>query len=162
MNGSEHDYRSGQTERATTAQPVAWTGALPPEAALAGHRGLMQALDEMRRVLHSRLDALETLARDHARSFGGESEDRLKQQVARLERQCGDLRALADHMRQEQQTSLEQLEHDRSLLALAWDRLEQERIKCAQAPRDAPRKAAVNPFAPQVPVSSVTPSSDDP
>jgi hypothetical protein len=61
-------------------------------------------------------------------------------------------------MRQEHQTSLEQLEHDRALLAEAWDRVEQERIKCAQAPR----KVVVNPFAPQVPVSSVTPSSEDP
>jgi hypothetical protein len=149
-------------ERKNAPLPSARSGTEPVESGLAGRRSLVLALEEIRRTLHGRLDALETLARTRARNPNGETEDRLKQQVAELQRQCNQLRGEAERMRQAQHTSLEQLEHDRLLLAEAWDRLEQERLKCAQPHREERRKAAANPSAPQAPISSVAPSSDDP
>jgi hypothetical protein len=149
-------------DRITSPQPNARSGTEPVEAGLAGRRSLSLALEEIRCTILGRLDAFEALARNRARGSDGETEEQLKQQVAELQRQCNQLRGETERMRQEQRTTFEQLDHDRLLLAEAWDRLEQERLRCIQHPREERPKAAASSIAPPAPMSSTTTGSDDP
>jgi hypothetical protein len=92
----------------------------------------LRALDQMRVVVAQRLDALEKLAQEPTRGRDLDSEQRLREQSADLERQRQAFQAEAERWDRERHALIEQLEHDRRLLADAWERLEQEQLQ-AQA-----------------------------
>jgi DNA repair exonuclease SbcCD ATPase subunit len=107
---------------------------------------LIQGLERLREIIEQRLARLESVARERERERERAAppvldrsglEQKLQQQIASYEEAQLRLRAQAERREQEWQTSLEQLEGDRQLLAEAWDRLEHERI-AGEAPAEGP------------------------
>jgi hypothetical protein len=91
-------------------------------------------LEQLREHLMERLDAIETLAQTAtAPAPAGDESAELaqarEQRIAELEETERRLRAQAEQKETEWKISLAQLEADRRLLAEAWERVEQERIK---------------------------------
>jgi hypothetical protein len=127
------------------------------ENGVAARQGALFALEASRRAIHGRLDELESLARNRLQATTTESDARAEQLAARLEQE----RAQLARLRKEQDAALSQLEHDRQLLADSWERLEQDRLKCASPPHepDHERRAVTETRAIE---STLTSNLDDP
>jgi hypothetical protein len=140
--------------------PDAAPGREPPPALTT----LVRGLDDLRDALHRRLEHIEALAvaAEHARAIRpGEGsagrEQALRERVATLE--ASQARMVAEVRRREQEWEEQQarLEHDRRLLADAWDRLEREQIAVRSESRGARPAAPVPPAAYRDPAANPAP-----
>ncbi|MDR3632953.1 MAG: hypothetical protein P4L84_03900 [Isosphaeraceae bacterium] len=143
------------TPRAASALEAKGASFRQETAALAG------GLERIRATVLERLDKVETALRERAsrapveesqlserdselRRRAAELQQRqteLQQRTAELEEAQRRLRAERDRWENERATLLEQLEHDRILLAEAWERLEREKLEHPDGPSAPSRNA---------------------
>jgi hypothetical protein len=112
---------------------------------------LIQSLEELRERVHRQLDALETIARARAEQSAKalhEREEQLQQRVVELEHAHLHIKNEADRWERERKAMLEQIEHDRRLLAEAWERLEREQVKNFGVVQTAARSTVASAPAP--------------
>jgi hypothetical protein len=133
----------------TTSPP---SGQLPKwGSALPDARPLFEGLERFRESLQQRIDRIEALVVERARTSPGEISTRereLLRRVAELEERHRLLGAEARRREQEHEAAMAQLEEDRQMLAEAWERLEQERIHGGPATAAPPSAAAPAPAKP--------------
>lgn len=125
---------SGGSSEQETPSPLA-----PSRAAI------LQALELIRQRFHRHLDAIEGMARARAQlgnKDASEREQQLRHRLLELEHAQIQLRSETERWEHERQAMIEQLEHDRRLLAEAWERLEREQVQIANAPAEPARSAA--------------------
>jgi hypothetical protein len=92
---------------------------------------VFQAFEQLRKRVHEQMAILETLVRRHDASQTAISEPDLCQQQIELEQARLALKAERDRIERERYVVLEELAHDRQLLAQAWENLEREQVKMA-------------------------------
>ena len=100
-------------------------------------------LEEIRAAVHRWIDTIEERLDDEARLPKADRD--LEQAFRELEQQRDALRAEAERRDRELAERLDALEHDRRLLAEAWERLEQERVSAVPPTRAAQDPASKNP-----------------
>jgi|SRR5579864_2223626 len=105
-------------------------------------RALLEGLERVRQQIHEQLSAIDQEVRSRANWHQTETEPALKRRIGELERLVGKLQTEDAGQERERGTMLEQLEHDRDLLAEAWQRVEREQIKLEAASRAATRKSS--------------------
>jgi DNA repair exonuclease SbcCD ATPase subunit len=113
-----------------------------------GPTGLVQGLERIREALQAKLDQLEAVAREQVAAVSQvdlEQERELEQRIAGIEEAQRRLRSETERWEKERQTALEQLEHDRKLLAESWQRLEREQLENHAPARPAPESDRVQP-----------------
>jgi hypothetical protein len=169
----------------TLPQPRAAT---PPEAKGASFRqetaALASGLERIRAAVLERLELVEAAVRERAaRAPAGEPElaerdQEIRRRAAELQQRQAEvqqrateveelqrrLRSDRDRWENERATLLEQLEHDRRLLAEAWERLERQRLEHPEpqsgpAPRTAAAERAGDRAQPRV-IRAVVASDD--
>jgi hypothetical protein len=91
-----------------------------------------QALERIREFVRQRLDRIEALARERlertpAADAGRESEYRKR--IAELEAERARMGRELERFEDEHRVSVHELDHDRKLLAEAWERLEREQVE---------------------------------
>lgn len=127
----ESNMTSGRPSERATKGPLA-----PSRAAI------LQALELIRDRFHRHLDAIETMARERAQLGGkdvSEREQQLRHRLLELEHAQIQLRSDTERWERERLSMIEQLDHDRRLLADSWERLEREQVQCAHAPAEPAR-----------------------
>jgi hypothetical protein len=147
MANEPSEKTAAQADGGSKGQPS------PPRLAL------IQSLEELRARVHRQLDALETLA--HARAQHGSSalserEEQLQQRAIELEHAHMHMKNEAERWERERRTMLEQIEHDRRVLAEAWERLEREQVKNFAVPAAASPPATLP--SPPLPTTYVGPT----
>ncbi len=124
---------------------------------------ILARLEQIRQGFHRGLDRIESLARERLSASNGESEGlgsfghsaAWRQELEEVRAQ---LQAEADRWEQERDAQVEAIEHDRQLLAEAWERLEREQIEAAaSASRAPPRGTTQNSQATTSRLSPPTP-----
>jgi hypothetical protein len=92
---------------------------------------VVQAFEQLRERLHVQMAILEALARQRGSSQSSDLDRELCDQRAQLQRERAALKAERDRIERERHVMLEKLEHDRQLLAEAWNNLEREQMRMA-------------------------------
>jgi hypothetical protein len=95
---------------------------------------LQQGLEHVRERFHRQVDALEAQLRDRAQRqerIFQEREEQLEQKAIEVEHTRLQLQVEAERWVHEREAMIEQIEHDRRLLAEAWDRVERVQVKSA-------------------------------
>ena len=109
-----------------------------PNSAHSTPSAQIASLQRLRERILAHLDAIETLARRRI-VHGSAAEESVAQErtfelkLAEIEEAERRLSSQAERQRQEWIACLSQLDADRRILALAWERVEQDRIACAGA-----------------------------
>lgn len=158
--------------------------ATPPEAKGAASRqetaALASGLERIRSTVLERLNQVEAALRERAarRPFAEEgltqSDPQLQQRAAEIDQRTAELQQRAaeiddaqrrlrierDRWENERATMVDQLEHDRRLLAEAWERLERETLEQPEAAAASPRNGAPERASPKV-VRPVVASDDE-
>jgi hypothetical protein len=127
---------------------------------------LHQGLERLRDLVHQRLDRIEAMARERGDDPAHEPSQReleLRNRIAELEERQARIVAEARRMEQEWHAGMEKIEHDRRLLAEAWERLERERIDGVGHPAEAPGPKPTHPSPSPSPSfrPTVAPQSND-
>lgn len=138
-----HDptWKPGMTDRPPPVDPA---GASAPRRGSAQQaiRMMLRNLEQLREYLHLKIDQVEALAQAQTRaadlatgSVGpSERERMLERRVAELEQVQTRIRDEVSRWEQERSSMLQQIEHDRKLLAEAWERLEYEQTHTTAMP----------------------------
>ncbi|CAN5642225.1 hypothetical protein BH23PLA1_BH23PLA1_15970 [soil metagenome] len=115
------------------------TGApVDPEAVLA-------RLEQIRQGFHHGLDRIESLARQRLSGLArAEPADFLSESRHELDQLRARLQTETDHWEQQRQALIEEIEHDRLLLAEAWERLERAQVEAAATSRAPPRTSTIS------------------
>jgi hypothetical protein len=129
-----------------------------PTAALPTTAGTVAALAEIRACVHRWIDALEERLDRETPAAAATSRD-LEQAAFELEQRREALRAEVERREREWAERLEALEHDRRLLAEAWERLERARVA---APPPIALAPAGPPAAPVAAASALVAANDGP
>ncbi|HEV3120422.1 MAG TPA: hypothetical protein VGY53_00900, partial [Isosphaeraceae bacterium] len=93
---------------------------------------LQQGLEHVRERFHKQLDALEAHLRERAQQqekVFQEREEHLEQRAIQIEHTRLQFQLEAERWANEREAMIEQIEHDRRLLAEAWDRVERTQVK---------------------------------
>jgi hypothetical protein len=145
-----------------------------PRAEMAGRASpvrsaLIEGLERIRERFHRHLDAIEALAREQIPPGMQDVlrlEDELRHKAGELESAQLQMQSRIDRWERERQEMIEKIEHDRRLLAEAWERLEREQIKnVAATPVRDPVRETSAPAAQAAPApmrSSVDSDHDQP
>lgn len=144
----------------------ATSGALPfsegPAGPPASRASIQRSLEQLRQHFHRHLDVIEAMARERALRGPGElraREEQLQRRADELEQAELRMQAEAAQWEQERQAAIAQIDHDRRLLAEAWERVEREQVNAAVVPateRTRPASIARQPAAWPVPLAGET------
>lgn len=112
-----------------------------------GRDAAIRQLDWFGKRIHEQLDALEAQIRQRpaAASRTGGLTNSLQRRIAELEDIRAGLQAEVDRLRRERDESIELIEHDRLLLAEAWETLEREQLTGTAASNNGRAAQAVEP-----------------
>lgn len=147
--------------------PAAQAGSGQARAGAVTRQALLKGLEQIRERFHRQLDALETLARERAQASPEElveREEQLRKRAHELEAARVQLEKDADRWHRERQAMIDKIDHDRRLLAEAWERLEREQVQQASAQPEAEALAPVAKPAPwpQAPATTISTESQHP
>jgi hypothetical protein len=134
----------------------------PGRPAAPARPALPRVLERIRGRLHEHIDAIEALARAHGDAHRPDLERSLQQNLSELEQERVRFRAEAARWDQERRSATEALEHDRQLLAEAWERLEIEQVKVVGSTQNTARPNFVAPPVDRGQLAPVLAERDDP
>ncbi|HEV3164823.1 MAG TPA: hypothetical protein VGZ22_12410 [Isosphaeraceae bacterium] len=129
-----NEYRAGDLSGRSAATPSS----------------IQRGLEHIRQQFHRHLDAIDAMARERSARGGRDlqaKEEQLRKQAAELEQLKRHVQSEADRWERERQAMIEQIDHDRRLLAQAWERLEREQVRSGAAPAERARPTATSPPA---------------
>jgi hypothetical protein len=128
----------------TSVQLLSRTSTVRPPLGTSEAATLASGLERIRESVHRWVDRIELHLKNAPQRNAPERDAELVRGQRELEDQRHALRAETERFEREWEARLEALEHDRKLLAEAWERLERDQLSGVAAPRSAPHPPTVD------------------